>query len=77
MINLNMEDSSILFIIFHSPILAYVMKYLLTAILLTPGGSSTVTHLHTNNTQNNTIKQNTQNGTYITIRIHTHNNKNT
>jgi len=33
------------------------------------------THLHTNNTQNNTTKQNTQNGTYITIRIHKHNNK--
>ena len=25
------------------------------------------THLHTNSTQNNTMKQNTQNGTYITI----------
>jgi len=35
------------------------------------------THLHTNSTQNNTIKQNTQNGTYITIRIHKHNSKNT
>ena len=35
------------------------------------------THLQTNNTQNNTMKQNTQNGTYITIRIHKHNNKNT
>ena len=35
------------------------------------------THLHTNSTQNNTVKQNTQNGTYITIRIHKHNNKNT
>jgi hypothetical protein len=33
----------------------YDMIYLLTAIGLTPGGSSTVqysTHLHTNNTQN-------------------------
>jgi hypothetical protein len=28
------------------------------------------THSHTNSTQNNTIKQNTQNGTYTTIRIH-------
>jgi len=31
------------------------------------------THLHTKNTQNNTIKQNTHNGiyiTYMTIRIH-------
>ena len=32
------------------------------------------THLHTNNTQNNTMKQNTQNGTYITVRIHKYNN---
>ena len=35
------------------------------------------THLHTNNTQNNIKKQNSQNRTYITIRIHKHNNKNT
>jgi hypothetical protein len=28
------------------------------------------THLHTNSKQHNTMKQNTQNGTYITIRIH-------
>jgi len=27
------------------------------------------THLHTNNTQNNTMKQNSQNGIYITVRI--------
>jgi hypothetical protein len=27
------------------------------------------THLHTNNTQNNTMRQNAQNGTYITIGI--------
>jgi hypothetical protein len=33
------------------------------------------THLHTNSTQNNTMKQNTQNRTYI--RIHKHKNKNT
>jgi hypothetical protein len=26
-------------------------------------------HLHTNNAQNNTMSQNIQNGTYITIRI--------
>ena len=46
-----------------SPILQYllifdILIYLLTAIWLTPGGSSTVqysTHLHSNNTQNNTI----------------------
>jgi hypothetical protein len=34
-------------------------------------------HLHTNNTQNNTIKQNAQNETYITLRIDKHNNRNT
>jgi len=28
------------------------------------------TQLHTDNSQNNTVKQNAQNGTYITIRIH-------
>jgi hypothetical protein len=46
------------------------MIYLLTAIVLTPGGSSTV-HIYTQ-TIHRTIKliQNTQNGTYITIRIH-------
>jgi hypothetical protein len=47
--------------------------YLLTAIGLTPGGSSTVHILHTNNTQNNTMEQNTQNRTYVTVRINTHN----
>jgi len=53
------------------------MIYLLTASGLTPDGSSTV-HIYTqNNTQNNIKKQNTQNGTYITIRIHEHNNQNT
>jgi len=35
------------------------------------------THLHTNSTQNNTMKQNTQNRTYITVRIHKHNSNNT
>jgi len=28
------------------------------------------TQLPTNNTQNNTMKQNTQNRTYVTVRIH-------
>jgi hypothetical protein len=67
-------------------VIRYDMIYLLTAIGLTPGGSSTIhiytqtvqqysTHLHTNSIQNNTMKQNTQNITYITIRIHKHNNK--
>jgi hypothetical protein len=55
----------------------YDMIYLLTAVRLTPGGSSISTYLQTNNTQNNTIKQNTQNETHITIKIHKHNNKNT
>jgi len=53
------------------------MIYLLTAIGLTPGGSSTVhIYLHTDSTYNNTMKQNTQNRTYITIKTHKHNNKN-
>jgi len=34
------------------------------------------THLHTNSTQNNSMKQNIQNKTYIIIRIYKHNNKN-
>jgi len=49
------------------------MMYMVTVIGLTTGGGSTVqysTHSHINNTQNKTIKHNTQNGTYITIRIH-------
>jgi hypothetical protein len=47
--------------------------YLLTAVGLTPSGCSTVqysTHLYTNSTQKITMKQNTWNGTYRTIRIH-------
>jgi len=44
------------------------MVYLLTAIGLTPGGSRYNTRLQTN-TLNNTMKQNTQNRTHITIRI--------
>ena len=48
-----------------------ILIYLLTAICLTPGASSIfITHLHKNNTQHNTMKDNTQNRTYITIRIH-------
>jgi len=51
---------------------------LITAVGLTPGGSSTV-HIYTQTykTQNNTMKQNTQNGTYIEIKIHECSNKNT
>jgi hypothetical protein len=40
----------------------YYNYLILTAIGLTPGGSSTVHILHTNSTQN------TENGTYITIK---------
>jgi hypothetical protein len=47
----------------------------LTAIGLTSGGNSTV-HIYTNNTQNNTMKENVQNGTYITIKIPKYKNKN-
>jgi hypothetical protein len=39
--------------------------------------SKYITHLHTNSAQNYTVKQNTQNITYITKRIHKHDNKNT
>ena len=35
------------------------------------------THLHTDNTHNNTVKQNTQNRTYLTIKTHKHKDKNT
>ena len=44
--------------------LCVMVRYLLTAVGLTPGRSSTVTHLHKNYTQN-TTKHNTQNGTHI------------
>jgi len=50
--------------------------YLVTVIGLTCSGSSII-HIYTHNTQNNTMKENTQNGTYMTIRIHKHNNKRT
>ena len=46
------------------------MIYLLTAIGLTPGGSYS-THLHTNNTQNNTKKE------YVYTEQNINNNKNT
>ena len=51
------------------------MIYLLTAIGLTPVGSSTVHIYRQNSTQNNAMNHYTQNGTYIQIRIHKHNNK--
>ena len=50
------------------------MIYLLTAIGLTPGGNSTVL-IYTNNRHKNKIIQNTQNKTYVTIRIHKHYNQ--
>jgi uncharacterized protein YceK len=43
-------------------VIIVIIYLFLTAIGLTPGGSSTV-HLHTNNTQN------TENGTYITNKM--------
>ena len=50
---------------------------MLTAIGLTPGGSTTV-HIYTQTVHKITQrKQNIQSRTYITIRIHKHNNKNT
>ena len=51
------------------------MIYLLTAIELSPGGSSTV-HIYTQTIHRTTQQSNTQNGTCVTIRIHKHNNKN-
>ena len=51
------------------------MIYLITAIGLTPGGSSTV-HIYTQ-TVHRTKQTEYPGGTYITIGIHTHNNKNT
>ena len=46
----------------------------LTAVGLPPGGISTV-HIYTQTVTRTTMKENTQNGTYITIRIYKHNNK--
>ena len=46
------------------------MIYLLTAIGLTPGGNSAV-HIHTQIIhKTKQMKQNTQNGTHIKIRMH-------
>jgi hypothetical protein len=39
--------------------------YMLTATGLTPGGSSTV-QIYIQTTQNDTMRQNTQNGTHVT-----------
>jgi len=55
----------------------YDMIYLLTAIGLPPDGSSTI-HIYKQTVHRTTQrKHNMQNRTYITIRIHKHNNKNT
>ena len=51
------------------------MIYLLNAIGLKPGGSSTV-HIYTKNTHNNAMKQSNQKATYMKIRVHKYNNKN-
>jgi len=53
------------------------MICLLAAIGLTTRRQYYSTHLHTNSTQNNTMKQITRNGTYLTIRIHKHNSEKT
>jgi len=47
-----------------------ILIYLLTAVVLTQGGSCTVHNYTQNNKQNNTVKQNTQNSTHITIKTH-------
>jgi len=53
------------------------MIHLSTEIGLSPGGSSTV-HIYTQTVhRKNTMKQNIQNGTFVTIRIHKHNNEDT
>jgi hypothetical protein len=52
------------------------IQYLLTTTWWTPGGSSIV-HIYTQTTNNNTMTENTQIITYVTIGIHNHNNKNT
>ena len=57
--------------IYHSGVnWGLILIYLLTEIGFTPGGSSTV-HIYTQTVdrQNNAVKHNTQNGTYVTIRI--------
>jgi hypothetical protein len=54
-----------------------MLIYMVTVVGLTAVGSSTV-HIYTKNiTQTNIMVQNTQNITYITIRIHKDNIKNT
>jgi len=54
-----------------------ILIYFVTCSLVATRWQQYSTHLHTNNTQNNTMKQNTQNRTHATMRIHKHNNKNT
>jgi hypothetical protein len=71
------SDEKVLQCLFKLNVLILILIYLLTEIRLTTAGSSTVYTYTQNNAQNNTLKENTQNGTYITIRINKHNNKNT
>jgi hypothetical protein len=52
------------------------MIYLFTAVVLKPGGSSTL-HIYIQTIHRTTQRNNTQNITYITIRIHKHNSNNT
>jgi hypothetical protein len=60
----------------HALLMMYDMIYL-NVIGSTPDGSSTL-HIYTKtNTQDNTMKHNTQIIICMTIRIHKHNNKNT
>ena len=54
--------------------LCYDMTYLLTAVGLTPGGSSTV-HIYTQ-TVHRTVQYCRIHTTFITMKIHKHKNKN-
>ena len=53
----------------------YDMIYLFNCSWVDTRWQQYSTHLHKNGTQNNTIKQNIQNRTYIKISVHKHNNK--
>ena len=53
----------------------YNMIYLFNCSWVDTRWQQYSTHLHKNGTQNNTIKQNIQNRTYIKISVHKHNNK--
>ena len=55
-------------------ILILVLVYLLTAVWLPPGGSSTV-HIYTQTVHRTTQDKNIENRTYITIRMSKHNKR--